>query len=775
MIKTSLFALFLACIFTNVALAEIRCSQGRIVCTNGNIVLINKVEKVKTLTQTGLDLDDMSLSPDERALAFVRRTPNKMIESGLCIPDEANEIWIMDIDGKNARKIVEAKASENMEDVLTCLSSPVFSNDGSKVFFRSAAWSTSGAIHCVDLHTMKTRFIMPGSTVAVVAEGKYKGYLVSCQHRYWESMGSYDWYWLLTQEGKDVAPLCDESGDWNESGQPIEALLGDNLADFIQFAIKADHRDDVKQLITDLNPAFSNNAVNLIKEAEAKISISNSISIGTVSISISNNIITIKNPVTTLQYEYSLDNHMEYYFILPDPFSAFANDDGVILNGVIEPTKTRKSLLSRNLKYLTFPKFAFFSDKLTTIGFLFGMAGASGGSGQEMILMDTESDKHVVINISDAQAPYWIAKDQYPPVFAETDVKYLGDHCTGMGYAPRIGKVFTFQKGKYVHDRVLEKAMCLRKFEAIHFTKGELSALKTTNLCELDRDLGKKLLDYIHYGRKSGHVKNVSHLLKECHPSSADDALSMIKHGEDADALDLGKINCPEISGANKASNQVFQLFHPIEFANTTAFGPITKSEAERLMKEKLIIGSSSDDAYEFMSTNSGSMDTNIVFIRTETCEQYLAAVKQKAYAYTTFDITMQGWFDRAAGALTFIKSAYPAQQNLLPENLLTELSVELLGWSGYDRNHTLNDYALAGMVKILKTKRHEINFKTRSKDFWIQEMVRGDYDHDGFDDALVNVAWNYIAGSGSGYDNYLVSRTDPKAKSCSVKAFRLD
>lgn len=196
-----------------------------------------------------------------------------------------------------------------------------------------------------------------------------------------------------------------------------------------------------------------------------------------------------------------------------------------------------------------------------------------------------------------------------------------------------------------------------------------------------------------------------------------------------------------------------------IEFENTALKGLVAKPQLAGWWKEKLKIGSDEPDAYEFLTINTNGQDKRI---RVETCSQYTNAIHQGAFALTTFDMTMESWFQRAVGALRFMEQAKSSSQQL-PDDFLTRLPVSLLGWHGSDEEArinadtrtgtTLKDYARLSRVKHLKLKQHHLSFQNEGQDFSIEELARGDSDGDGFEDALVFVTWHYREGSGFGYE----------------------
>jgi hypothetical protein len=217
------------------------------------------------------------------------------------------------------------------------------------------------------------------------------------------------------------------------------------------------------------------------------------------------------------------------------------------------------------------------------------------------------------------------------------------------------------------------------------------------------------------------------------------------------------------------------QLLAPLEFSASTITS-VTPSAITRLLNQKVKLGSQEPDAYEFLvlpdSTNR---------VRVETANEYIDALKKGACPYTTFDVTMDSWFQRTAGSLKFIERSTPSTQSLLPTDLL-EFSVEILGSNDPDERDklsqdarkgiSLRDYAKSGKVQKVKASKHQLRLETDTEELYIQEMARGDFDRDGFEDALIFVTSHYKEGSGRGFVLFVAHKTDSKARFCSVQAF---
>jgi Tol biopolymer transport system component len=169
---------------------------GQVTENQGNLYYHNDQGNVQQLTGSGKDSQPV-LSPDGKQLVFIREAQN-------------NELWIMAVSGDNARPIVIGHNDEDVKKNLTELNNPLFALNGKAVYFLSAAWVTSNAIHKVDLTTNKQHFVTDGNSLKLVPSGKYKGYLIVSKHKYHKDGGSYEDFWLVSPEGKAIKSLGEE-------------------------------------------------------------------------------------------------------------------------------------------------------------------------------------------------------------------------------------------------------------------------------------------------------------------------------------------------------------------------------------------------------------------------------------------------------------------------------------------------------------------------------------------------------------------------------------
>ncbi|HJT45141.1 MAG TPA: hypothetical protein VJ721_02615, partial [Chthoniobacterales bacterium] len=153
------------------------------------------------------------LSPDGKYIVFVRTVPGKGIPTGSGDAD-ATELWQIRANGKEPVLLVRSKQSDKMETNLAGFSNPQFSSNGKLVYFLSEAWATSGALHVVDTTNGKEHFVCPAAEFEVVLSGEYRDHLLVQQHRYFIGGGSYDWFWLLKPDGKEVGPVGEDTANF---------------------------------------------------------------------------------------------------------------------------------------------------------------------------------------------------------------------------------------------------------------------------------------------------------------------------------------------------------------------------------------------------------------------------------------------------------------------------------------------------------------------------------------------------------------------------------
>jgi hypothetical protein len=180
--------------------------------TDGNVQFANKAGQTTALTSSGRDSGPV-LAPDGKWVVFVRKADGKKIATG---SDEVDptELWQVRIDGKEAALLVKCHESQKPESVIAAFENLAFSTNGKLVYFVTPAWATSGAVHVVDTTNRKERYVLAGNDLKVVPSGEYKDCLLVQQHRYFVGGGSYDWFWLMRPDGKEVGPVGEDTSNF---------------------------------------------------------------------------------------------------------------------------------------------------------------------------------------------------------------------------------------------------------------------------------------------------------------------------------------------------------------------------------------------------------------------------------------------------------------------------------------------------------------------------------------------------------------------------------
>ncbi|BCQ26525.1 TonB family protein [Caballeronia sp. NK8] len=182
-----------------------------VVVQYGNLVYRNASGATEVLTETGAD-GSPTISPDGNLVAFTRLQPGERENKKIAGSGPQRDVYVIRISDHVSRKIVTAAHSAQPENELSGINSLTFSPDGSTLYFNTAAWATSKAIHAVSVQGGRERFVTNGNGFAVVQHGEYAGYLVTSQHRYMEAHGSWNPYVLVSPEGKEIKVLG-EFGD----------------------------------------------------------------------------------------------------------------------------------------------------------------------------------------------------------------------------------------------------------------------------------------------------------------------------------------------------------------------------------------------------------------------------------------------------------------------------------------------------------------------------------------------------------------------------------
>lgn len=196
----------------------------------GNIVLVDGGKRV-TLTKSGHD-SAPALSPDGAWVYYTHsaKAPagdDAGDQSGDCLElSQPDQLRRVKADGTGDELVLTGKGSQEMTENICVFDAKQFSSDGKTLYFLTPAWTTSSALHAVNVAAKTSRYILPANDYLVLAwcdAPELHDALVVNQHRYFQFGGSYDWYWLFDPTGSKELGAVGEHDDANAVREAVES------------------------------------------------------------------------------------------------------------------------------------------------------------------------------------------------------------------------------------------------------------------------------------------------------------------------------------------------------------------------------------------------------------------------------------------------------------------------------------------------------------------------------------------------------------------------
>jgi len=200
-------------------------------CVQGNIVYTETAGVVAQLTTSGRDSQAL-LHPDGEWIYFVRSFAGKMVgekytppygmkvkEGVLC-----EEIWRIRKDGTKETRLYRqdhgAIPGPDTAYVVGWIIHLQFSPKGDKVFFETPESATCAGLRVMNADGSRERLLGEGSETRIILSDRserFSGYIVTSQHRYYPSRGSYDLFFLFTPDLKEIAPIGPDLKSFTEN------------------------------------------------------------------------------------------------------------------------------------------------------------------------------------------------------------------------------------------------------------------------------------------------------------------------------------------------------------------------------------------------------------------------------------------------------------------------------------------------------------------------------------------------------------------------------
>jgi hypothetical protein len=137
---------------------------------------------------------------------FVLPTPDILISTGLGNV-EATELWVENPATGEINLLIRGKADDDMRRVVAGICDPRVSPDGAFIYFNSAAWATSAAVHRISIHSREHAFVIDGEACGFVASGPWKDALfviraIIKHDANGESLGRDSYLWVIPTDGR---------------------------------------------------------------------------------------------------------------------------------------------------------------------------------------------------------------------------------------------------------------------------------------------------------------------------------------------------------------------------------------------------------------------------------------------------------------------------------------------------------------------------------------------------------------------------------------------
>jgi hypothetical protein len=212
-----------ACVFAATPQQQINSTSiNRIFANNGNIFASYNNGTHKQLTFTNKDSNPY-FSKDSRKVVYLRD-----IEPHISSPEGDiifNEIWLLNLNDLSEKKIFKAGYLKNLNvsninsknypfDSINDIGKVLLSSDGNNIYFISRAWVTSAAIFAINTKNSQVKLISAGNSLDIIKNGPFKDYLIVSKRKYHKnSPGSYDYYYIIDNQGNEIKMLGDFDTD----------------------------------------------------------------------------------------------------------------------------------------------------------------------------------------------------------------------------------------------------------------------------------------------------------------------------------------------------------------------------------------------------------------------------------------------------------------------------------------------------------------------------------------------------------------------------------
>jgi Tol biopolymer transport system component len=176
-------------------------AASRSIEERGNIFVTGDDGTRTQITSGGTD-SQPDLAFDGTKVVFVRK-----------FNQAEDKLYLADVHGPpTPRPLLKSPVTINGREFYE-LFTPKFSPDGASVYFLIRFTETTNAIAKVSVNSPAPQFVTTAISFQVVTLGRYRGDILAQVRKAKLAYGYYDWFWLLTPEGKEIGVVGQDSRD----------------------------------------------------------------------------------------------------------------------------------------------------------------------------------------------------------------------------------------------------------------------------------------------------------------------------------------------------------------------------------------------------------------------------------------------------------------------------------------------------------------------------------------------------------------------------------
>jgi len=234
---------------------------------------------------------------------------------------------------------------------------------------------------------------------------------------------------------------------------------------------------------------------------------------------------------------------------------ALISSTNLVFSGPCETVSVEKSTglvpvpWGEELSMKDLPKFAFFSREPTTVGVLLSVSTNEVETVQQLLFIDTASDRRVQVECRNSASPRWIVGANGLPVGVQ-DLRWdaFGCKVSCIWEDPRMARCWRFEGQGKVRDLPMEQSLFEAAYAKVNLSPQDWTALRANQGTKMCWGLQNQLIDAAYYGGRLGKAQELKPLLRVLHPDIQMQLIPLLDNPD-------GQV--PEVDGLKRVEDQI--------------------------------------------------------------------------------------------------------------------------------------------------------------------------------------------------------------------------